>query len=687
MLRKILPRCLVEDRFARWLLIGGFAYSLFFTQGIPLWDDDFTSWLWKVKDTSWWRYLFEIISPVSTQPQHWGFNERPLECLVLRTFYLISGYESWSYFLYRDVMYGALAVMIYLWGVRLTRGGPNGKLAVFAAAVFFIFAPGVMAANLIHADFATTAEFLFLLVTYVIWDQVEKTPADWRGRPDFKNPEQRAWLKRWVGIALLTYLTYKSKADLKMIPLILGAYVVLLPERRKQWMFFAVPVAVMLFLAVPWGPGIFTRLPPFVPGSKGSEINWMWQPASVGRLWEFLWSSQPYSFFPHLRSATLSLSGVLGPFLLAVMVVFLGWKAEAIDKIPWRQLSKPGDRARTFFVIWLVFVLAAVCALPAINYIFRIRYGILTMVPVAALLAWVFGLFVEAAPGLNKWLVRAVVAVFVLQCGVNFWRSVTYRRDMGQVIVASDQVYEHARKTIVNGRLALLPDFRPYDYRPDAGPLFEKKVWLKSNEDLEKNHKPFETYVISWNPTLWDQLELVAHFSGCRSTTLFDIMFPCKTGSGTNLMRFIGRDPLYTKGEELRAKGRAQEAMAAHSEYLARYPMSMAGHFVTGLLAYQLKQWDRVLASYGVLEKHFPDHLSILYNHALGLMEVGRFNDAIRRLEFVLARDGANYGALLNLYIAQRKSGNLKGARETLIRTKRMYPTNMDIDKWLKELG
>ena len=35
--------------------------------------------------------------------------------------------------------------------------------------------------------------------------------------------------------------------------------------RRRQWAFFAVPVLAMLLLAVPWGAGVFSRLPPFFP--------------------------------------------------------------------------------------------------------------------------------------------------------------------------------------------------------------------------------------------------------------------------------------------------------------------------------------------------------------------------------------------------------------------------------------
>src|SRR3954463_10234531 len=90
------------------VLAGGFVLGLFFGQGIPLWDDDFTSWFWKIQDKSIFQTLLEIVSPISTQPQYWGFNERPIQALVYQFFYLVSGYESWSYMLFKSLVYAGL---------------------------------------------------------------------------------------------------------------------------------------------------------------------------------------------------------------------------------------------------------------------------------------------------------------------------------------------------------------------------------------------------------------------------------------------------------------------------------------------------------------------------------------------------------------------------------------------------
>jgi hypothetical protein len=240
-----------RDPWALRLFLAGTAYAWFLTQGVPLWDDDFTSWLWKTREHSLFRYLWEWISPISTQPQYWGFNERPAQSVFYKLCSMISGYESWSYFFLKSCAYGAMGTVLYAWGLRLAPATRNGRIAALAAAVFLLLAPGTFGAHLLLADFAPVAEFWFLAVTYVIWDEVEKTPVAWVGMPRWREPQFKAWARRWAWLSLVVYLGYKTKADLKLIPGILALYV--LAVRRQQWRYFALPVGLMAFLAVPWG--------------------------------------------------------------------------------------------------------------------------------------------------------------------------------------------------------------------------------------------------------------------------------------------------------------------------------------------------------------------------------------------------------------------------------------------------
>lgn len=674
-----------QDIYRRRLLIFGLLYAWFFGQGIPLWDDDFTSWFWKIKDRSIFQTLLEVISPISTQPQYWGFNERPLQSLTYQLCYLISGYESWSYMLLKSIVYAGLGVMIYSWGRRLAPQTRNGSLAAVAAAVFFLFAPGPMAAHVIHSDLAPTAELFFLMLTYFIWDGVEQTPEEWTSFPSLSNPAQKKWLMRWTILSVLTYIGYKSKADLKLIPGILALYV--LAVRRRQWKLFAFPVGFMILLAVPWGGAIFRKLPPFVPGSQGSEIGWMWQPASFERLRDFLWSPGSYSILSAFKDPTLSLAGLLGPFLLVAVLVFLGWKMEAFDKVEWKSRATPSDRARTFALIWFGVILVGISALPAINYIFRIRYGILTMVPASLLLAWVFGLFAAQfepkAEKLPRWALIAGLACFAVQAGMNLSRSINYRRDMGQVMVSVDQAYEYFAKNHADAKLTLFPDFRPYDYRTDAPKSIIERDWLQNVDDIGKKYQPYQAFAISWKPSLWPHVEMVANFSGCRETSLFDRVFPCPAGSGTYLMRYIGEDPVYKQGEEARSKGDLATARKLHDEFVAKHPQSLAGQFVLGLEAYQLQDWPKAQQAYSMLEKFLPDHLAILYNHALALSQLQQYKPAIDRLRFIAQKEPGNYAALINLYHTLIKDGQEKKARQTLEGMKKTFPDDGEINRLL----
>ncbi|MCM2279193.1 MAG: tetratricopeptide repeat protein [Oligoflexia bacterium] len=680
---------LKEDVLLRWLLLGGFVYAWVFSQGIPLWDDDFTSWFWKIKDQSLGRTVFELLSPISTQPQYWGFNERPLQALIYKLFHLVSGYEAWSYFLYKSAVYAGLGALVYLWAQRLLPArAANGKLAAAAAAVFLLLAPGPMAAHVIHADLATTAELLFLSLTYFIWAEVERTPTEWSGMPAFSKPERKAWLLRWAGLSFLTYLGYKSKADLKLIPVILGAYILLV--RPRQWRYFALPIGMMALLAVPWGKSIFQKLPPFLPGSQGSEIGWMWQPASLGRLRDFLWNPAGTDFLTSLREPSLSLAAILGPFLLLPLAAFVLWRGrgEGLGHRwrAWRRFATPEDRARLFVVIWLAVVLVGISALPALNSIFRVRYGILPLVPVSLLLGWAFGSFAEAANGarqaIPRWVALGAVTLFAVQAGVNLTRSITYRRDLGQVMVAVDQVYEYFARNHAGDKLALFPDFRPYDYRPDAPESIRAKVWLAKPEDLG-SREPYKTYAISWKPSLWEKVEVVAQFTGCRESVLFDRVFPCRAGTGAFLMRLIGDDPAYRQGEALRRAGDVAGARKIHEEFVAKHPHSLAGQFVFGLEAYQLKDWAAAQRAYATLERFLPDHLSVLYNHALTLKELGQIQPAIERLRFVTAVEPRNYAALINLYWAYVKAGEEKKARKTLFAMKQAFPEDKEVNRLL----
>jgi hypothetical protein len=677
------------DKHRRWVFLFGLVLAAIFAQGMPIWDDDFTSWFWKIKDKRILDTVFEIISPISTQPQFWGFNERPLQALIYQIFHHVSGYESWSYFVYKDLIYAGIGLMAYNWGLRLVPNNVYGKSAAFAGALFLLIAPGPIEAHILHSDFATTAEFLFLSLTYVIWSEVEKTPKEWHAFPLARTRDERGWMLRWFGISFLTYIAYKSKADLKLIPAILGSYILI--TRPKQWKLFAWPIVFMLLFAVPWGGAIFHKLPPFLPGSQGSEINWMWQPASASRLLDFIWSSGSWSLASFLSDPTLSLSALLGPFLLFGLLIFFGWKIFIKKELgekhaTWRSSETPQDRARTFVLLWLFFIFVAVSALPALNYSFRVRYGILPMIPASLLISWALGSLATSKNHAPRWMVPLVLGLFVVQATINFNRSITQRLTLGHVMVAVDQVYERFAQDYSSYSLTLSPEFLPYDYRPDAPSSIHNKKRLSKLDDLNTGYAPYKTYVISWMPSLWERVELVQRYSGCRESALFDFFFPCASNSGAYLMRYIGEDPLFSQGEELKKKGDFAGALSAHQEFLARHPLSLAGLFAVGFENMQLQNWSAAEQAYSAIERYLPGHPSILNNLGFALEKLQRYEEAAQRFRIISEHDPTNYVAALHLYQNYQSAGASRQAREVLASIHRNFPGNPEVNRMLSGL-
>jgi len=531
-----LQRVLTKHRIPLFIFFFGLLYAAFFCQALPLWDDDFTSWLSKIQDSSSLSLLLEWLSPLSTQSENWGFNDRPLEKIFFKLCFAISGYDSWSYFLIKDFAYAALGVMIYLWGLRVAESGPRAKWAALAASLFFLTAPGPMASQVLLSDFAPIADFLFLLLAYLFWNEMELL---------FNEPRS---IRRssWLLLCVATYLSYKAKADLKLIPLILAIYLGFVRLPRRFWQLWIL-IFVLTLSAIPWGKGLLTKLPPFIPGSSGSAIDWMWHPASFHRMMDFVWRVGTYkNFTTNLFQPGLSLGAVMGPFLLVGLSCHWLLREENVSGV-----SQMKRRARIFVLIWMSVVLVAVSSLAPLSYFFSIRYGILTLIPMCILLAWSFCGQYEKYYKIEFCLKSCAILLLILQISVNVIRSVNFRRGMGSVIVAVDQVYGFVNDRYPNDNLILLRDFRSYDYRPHSSAAITYRTWLTHepgpDESLGTKNKSTKTWVISWQPSSRQDLQVVQHFSGCKDWSLFDQIFPCAENSGVYLMEEREASPFRAK--------------------------------------------------------------------------------------------------------------------------------------------
>jgi hypothetical protein len=417
-------------------------------------------------------------------------------------------------------------------------------------------------------------------------------------------------------------------------------------------------------------------LPPFLPGSSGSSTGWIWQPGSLSHLVDFLWSFEPYSFSASLHSGTLSLAGTLGPFLLLALALFVAWDTNLFKKIPWTAHATREDRARIFVLLWLAVILTGASALPAINYFFRIRYAILPLVPVSILLGWLLYRFDKSRERMPRWAAAAFAALLIVQSGVNFSRSVSFRRSMGQVMIAVDQVYERINTAFPNDDLVLMPDFLPYAYREGAAKTFQHMDSIAGTGDLLLRHPPDRTSVLSWEASLWERLDLSARFSGCRPNTLFDRFVPCAPGSGAFLMRYIGPDLSFITAENSRAKGDMPAARKSYEEFVGRHPQNLAGQFWLGFVDYYLKDWQASERANQFVETYLPNHPSVIYNRATTLIELQQYEPAIERLERTIRTNPLNYGAQLNLYWSYRRAGQKKKAAERLHAMLQLFPAD-----------
>ena len=187
---RALQRWCNADAYRPALVIGGFLFAAFLGQGIPYWDSDFSLFFKAVWDRSLLGLLWDWISPIYKGPGNWGFQDRPAQFIVYKVCYLIAGYNTWPHWLFKDLSYAGLGLMMYMWILRLA---PGARKAALAAVIFFLAAPGPTAAHIWLADFAPTAELTFLTLTFVLWRLIEDTPPEYRWISEMGREERHQW--------------------------------------------------------------------------------------------------------------------------------------------------------------------------------------------------------------------------------------------------------------------------------------------------------------------------------------------------------------------------------------------------------------------------------------------------------------------------------------------------------------
>lgn len=600
------------------LALGGFLFAAFIVQGLPYWDVDYTVNFTVVEGRSLVGLIADWISPFHApwlpqlqQGDAWGFLDRAAQFVVYRISYQLAGYDAWPYLLFKSLCYAGLGVLVYLWGTRLASEDRAGRSAALAAAAFFLITPGPVAALVWLSDFAPAAELAFLALTFLLWREIERTPAEWDAFWPLDTPAKRRWVLVWIGLSLATYLAYKTKADLKLIPILVGAYVLIV--RRRQWRLFAVPLTVMVLLAIPWGTDLFAKPPPFAPGAAQPAVAFFWRPASLATLRDFLWSAGPYDFGTSLRSGSFTLAGLFGPFLLLALFGYALWRTLSHVHPPGLMFDTPRRRARLFAAVWLATAIIACSALPVINDFFRIRYGIITLVPACILLGWLFSDVIGAvrSRSMPAWAAAGFILLACLQAGVDLSRALWHRAELGPVMVAVDRAYAFIARTEPASTVVALRPFRPYDYRHDIAAL-QRRRDIASLAELSTAVEPRPVIVVSWDDPHSPRARVLGRFNGCRDEIAFDRVMRCPSKSEAVVLQYVPspeqQAAVYAQASAaLQRAGKYQAAIAAAREALRIDPRSALAYNNLAAAFEALHEWDDAIRAARAALRLQPD--------------------------------------------------------------------------------
>lgn len=524
----------------RWLPAAVFLVSgsvlLFLVWGLPYWDDDYRHWLTPASAASWPSVLLAWISPVSVVTADWGFVDRPFQMLCFKLAYTIAGLNSAPLLVFKSVAAGGAVTMIYLWSLKLARSVPIAMVS----ALFYLTAPALTAAQVWICDFGAVSQFLFLFLAYLWWGQIESVNVD-------EATVQKRWLTSSAALTAATYLAFRCKADLKLLPPLIFTFL-LVADRRK--LAVMAPWLVALFFgSVPWSATGLSSVPPFLPGGLQSSNGWVWQRPSLGHVLELFWSQDlaPWTLEDSWTVATVPLSSLLWPILLFPGLIILVVGSLQIARQP---TCRPRPREAVFIALWLMLMILGASALAPLPKFFRIRYGILLLAP----LSIAAGAWLRAAWSIienKRW--RAVIGTLLAtslfgQLSLNMRRGIDYREKFGQMVTAVDKIY-HAIDAPNSGAqtVALVGGFLPYAPWPGANHALAKPVSLGSALDLICGPERFTagaTLAVSWSPVMAPGMEFVGSFDGCHDGSLFERLIPCHIDEArVYLYRYRGVDP------------------------------------------------------------------------------------------------------------------------------------------------
>ena len=625
-----------------------FGFAFFLSHGLPLWDDDYAQWLAQAQ-VSFFDLLGRFLLPVTSEPNSWGYSDRPLQVLIYRILHTFFGYWGTGYFFVKSLVFGALVGYLYgrMTQMRLERRAIRGILILFTVST------NVVAALLWHSDFAFYAQLVLAWGVFWSVDRIDRGVPFWGKGPLGLAPE---FVRFALTLILLTYFGTKIRGDVRMLPLILALYVGFYHRARAKHLFGVFGVA--LLASIPWSTALFKHLPPFIPGSQGWQ-GWTFAPFSLKRVFDFAF----LDLFS-VESVPLSFFGGVGVVLTVAAAIFFCYQFYR-DRIRWP------DRRWGLALVWLSVALIGAGMLAPQSYSFQLRYTAALLVPASIL----FALIADSAFrefGSSTIFRTAFTVMVAAQCGIHLYRDIGFRKDMGHTVTAIDRIYSSVEQDFANAQLLLGPGFLPYAFRDSKAQALVSRKPIGSVDEV-KAFPAGGTVVASWTPYLDARFVLVKQANGCASS-VFDSIFSCQAKDGAVLLKYIGSAPEVDQAQAHEKAGNLQAARQSYDGYLQREPNNLGASFMAGILAYRLGDFARMEQIYDHLGSYFPGHPAVVYNWGLSKQGLNKFPEATRLFERAYALVPKDYAIGFNLADSYYKQGKKNRAIATVTDLLKTYP-------------
>ena len=612
-------------------ILAGAAVAFFFTQGLPLWNDDYTQWIAQAQG-SLVTLIARILLPITWAPESWGDSDRPVEVLVYKILHGVFGHWGTGYFFIKSLGFGALCWTMRRWMRKL---GVSHAISWLALGIFALSANGV--ASLIWlSDFGVCAQLILALVLLEAASDLH-----------LLTPSSARFKRAFALFFGLVYFGSKIRGDLRLAPLILLTHLYFYDRKRLKIIW---PWLTGTFLAtLPWSLTIFKHL------------GWTYGVFSFRRTLGFFAGDAL-----NLRSAPISLLGAVGLLSLAAAL------AGVVQRVSQDRFKAPGKETGLLW-IWLGFSVLSLGLISPQNPTFEFRHTLIPLVPATLLLAHGLESTLRGFSKLRGFR-PALLALLALQCAWQFRHAVQHRIDMGHTMVGIDGIYATVEAKHPDAQFVLGPGFLNYGFSDSPAQAIRNRQALGDLGELSR-FPPQNTYVASWTSSLDTQFAVDAFASGCAASA-FDRIFGCGPSDGAFLLKYVGSVPEVGQADAADKRGDLKGASEILKNYWIREPGNHGVAFILGLDDYRLGNFSAMEEVYDSFAPYFPNHASVVYNWALAKMGVAHWVDASRLFERAYALAPGDYGIGFNLADTYYKMGKRSRALATVNELLRAYPQN-----------